>query len=90
MYSEPLPEWNPRMLKGKGLQRALQGGDEEVLAENALDGNHDLELGDAIDQVDDVQPVDAIPVALMDRVHALVAGCAAGLRSSALAARHTA
>ena len=55
--------------EGEGEDEPFQDGQEETFA-IALGGGDELELGDLVDRVDQVQPFDAVPAALVDAIHA--------------------
>ncbi len=68
-------------------EHLLQHRDEERLGDPGH-GADMLELGDFVDQVDVVDALHAVPVTLMHRVHAHVAGLAGGVRPPTLADAH--
>ncbi len=85
--SEPLSTWKPLTLKGESLDRALQSRDQEPLR-HALRGGHELVLRDLVHEIDLVQALPAIQVALMHRVHAQTARLTGQMRLAALPDAH--
>jgi len=61
--------------KGKGEDEPLQDREQEAFAD-ALDGGDELELGDLVDGVDEVQAFEAVQIALVNAVDAQIAGLA--------------
>ena len=70
--------------KGEGLDEGLEHRQQEALGD-AFDRAYELELGDLVDEIDVVEALDAVEVALMDRVDAQEAGTAVGMGFAALA-----
>ena len=68
--------------EGEGGDEPLEEGDEEALGDVG-DGAEVLELGHLVDDVDDVGPLLAFPVAEVDGVDAQVAGLPVGGWSAA-------
>ena len=68
--------------EGEGRQEVLEDGREEVLGD-ADDGADVLELGDPVDDVERVQALLAVEVALVDGVDADEAGAALGVGPAA-------
>lgn len=63
--------------EGEGFDELLRYGHEKVFADLGH-GKDGLELGDLIHRVDQIQPLDAVQVALVHRVDAQIAGLALG------------
>ena len=57
--------------KGEGAQHAFKLREQEVLG-NILHGTDQLEPGYRVDQIDQVQPLDAIAITLVNRINAYV------------------
>ena len=73
--------------EGKALQQGFQHGNQESLADTLAGGNA-LVLGHAVDRVDVIHPFHSVLIALMDAIHAQVAGAVIGRRRTALADGH--
>ena len=70
--------------EGEGVDELLQDGQQEGLGDG-LDGADELVLGDLVDDVDQVDALFAVEVALVDGVDAQETGPTAGVRLAALA-----
>ena len=70
--------------EGERLDQSLQYRQQKVFAD-AFAGTDELELGDLIDKVDVEQALDAVAIALVDRIHAQEAGVALGAGLAPLA-----
>ena len=79
--SGPLSEWKPCTTKGGG-QQTLRDRQQEVLA-NTLYSAGELVLGDLVDEVDVIAPLDVVEVALMHRGDADPVWVALGTRLAA-------
>jgi len=69
---------------GKGRDAVLEHRQQEQIRE-ALDRADELELGDLVDEVDVIKPLDAVEIALVDGVDAQEARLAVGAGLAALA-----
>ena len=64
--------------EGERSQEGFQGRDEKALGDS-FDGDDDLHLGDFVDDVDVIEPFDAVPIALVNGVDAQETGATLGI-----------